>query len=230
MRLVLFIFVISSVVVTGCSSSTKTFISEDLTAKESVSEPEYTDTDIKLEFDKKANLPKPFRLGVFFKNDSKMYSNNWRWKAEDQARILESISKSLSKDMVSSVFKIDESLVEDQTVGEIRYAAARYKADAVLVIEGLSNLRTDVNKWSLSYALVVPAFFVQGNNLESIFAIKANLWDVRNERLYLTTSSEGELKEQYSWALKKDDRVYIEKSKDIAIANFEHEVKRAFER
>ncbi|MBY0315060.1 MAG: hypothetical protein K2Q26_06050 [Bdellovibrionales bacterium] len=221
MRTSVFLFMVFVFGLTGCSSY-KSYVSEDLTSYSEIKTPKYNDEEIKELFARKANLPAQFKLAVYFKHSQAYNGSDWRWSQEDRDSILNLLRANAPKDRVASIFELNSHLVRDPDLRDIRTAAAKARADAVLVIEGVGAVKTDMNSLSGTYVLLLPAFFVPGNTIESLFVVNSAMWDVRNEMLYMSSSSEGQLSDEYVPAWKKRDAFYLAEAKSRALESFKN--------
>jgi hypothetical protein len=179
----------------GCGGSTG-FYQE--TARDAASaEPEVNDSEVEAAFALRPQLPKPYRLGVLFRpNPDTSEQPEWRWDPEHKRAIL-GISKALrASGEVADVFAIDQATSTSGDLRAIRIAAARHGADAVLVISGGEEVRSSLNGWAASYAVLLPMLFAPGSELEVRFSTHAEMWDVRNEYLYLSAEAEEESHQQ----------------------------------
>lgn len=154
-----------------------------------VEKPVYSDSAIEDEFKKKANLPKLFKLAVYFKNPKE--EQKWRWESSDK-KILEDIARDLKAEgIVSDVFPLVSSVVESDDLKSLRLAAAKHHADALMVVSGAAQIKRGLNNYGWSYALLLPMFFVPASQTNSLFVANATIWDVRNEYIYLTVETEN---------------------------------------
>lgn len=176
----------------GCASS-RGFNRGDL--RERLSGPVVVnDGDIAKALATKAQLPKPFKVGVFFKDPKSRNHDSdsvWTWTAEDKKKILEIVQKKKTDGEISDAFVISDATVGDTDLKSLRLAAARHGADALLVVSGVNDLDRYTNNWSWTYIVIVPTLFVPGTVNDSLFMARAAMWDVRNEFLYLTAESES---------------------------------------
>ncbi|MCJ8276900.1 MAG: hypothetical protein MJK18_08665, partial [Bdellovibrionales bacterium] len=117
----------------------------------------------------------------------------------------------------AKVFPLLESLTNGTDMRSLSLAAAKHGADALMIIEGGVDRESYARDYALSYALIVPMFFVKGNRAETLFVANATLWDVRNEYLYLSTQSEGNHSLNYPLIFPETDREAFAKSKDMAV-------------
>ena len=74
-------------------------------------------------------------------------------------------------------------------------AAARAGADAILIVNGVSDLDRYNNPLGFTYFLLITPFFVPGTEANGLFMVSASMWDVRNQYLYLSSEAEGSAKE-----------------------------------
>lgn len=221
-KVVLFGFL---VVTLGCAS--RGFNRGELKEQIGVINPQFDDKEIEAAFKKKPNLPKPFKLAVYFKSPKEGYNiPKWRWTNEDKA-ILEEVGKQLkSEGLISDVFPIVSSVVTNEDLKSLRLVAAKHQADALLIISGATQIDRYLNNWGFSYILLFPALFVPGSEADTLFIANATLWDVRNEYLYLTAETEATTSETYVavWGGKEKDLVKEAKTK--AMEQLKAEIKK----
>ena len=214
---------LSSLLFFSCAS--KGFNRGELKEQIGVLKPAFDDKEIKEAYNKKANLPKPFKLGVYFKAPKEgRPEQQWRWSEQDKS-VLESIAKELlNQGLVSDVFPIVDSLVTDTDLKSLRLAAAKHQADALLIISGAAQIDRYVNNWGWSYLLILPTLFVPASKADTLFLANATLWDVKNEYLYLTAEAESTNSETYSAAFGWSDRELIQESKTKALDGLKTEI------
>ncbi len=182
----------------------------------------FDDSEIQAAYGKKAALPKPFKLGVFFKSP---VNDKWRWSEQDKAYVTEELVKELKADgLVADVFPIANSVVADEDLKALRLAAAKHQADALLIVGGGAQVDRYINNWGWTYALLVPAFFVPGSKADTLFMANASLWDVRNEFLYLTAEAEATRSKTYVAAFAKTDKDLIQEAKQEAMLGLKSEL------
>ena len=156
-----------------------------------------TEEDIKKALDLKPQLPAPFKLAIYFSppNSGWRHGNSWGWLSEDKNKLLEIGSELKNKNIVSDVFVIGDAILEGTDNKAIRLAAARAGADAVLIVNGVSDLDRYNNPLGFTYFLLITPFFVPGTEANGLFMVSASMWDVRNQYLYLSSEAEGSAKE-----------------------------------
>ena len=152
-----------------------------------------TEAEIKDALDLQPQLPNPFKLALYFSPSEVQPGTQfgWNWRGEDKDQILE-VKNDLDKHhVISEIMPLPDSLVAGDDLKAIRLAAARSGADAVLVVNGVSDVDRYNNALGATYALLITPFFVPGTHVDSLFMVNATMWDVRNEYLYLSVETEG---------------------------------------
>lgn len=152
-----------------------------------------TEEEIGKVLDLKPQLALPFRLAIYFAPPSS--GGRWNWVGEDKDLLLGIGAELKKKGVVSEVMVINDALVEGVDNKAIRMAAARAGADAVLVVNGASDIDRYNNFLAYSYFLLITPFFIPGTEADGLFMVNASMWDVRNRFLYLSSESEGTAKE-----------------------------------
>jgi hypothetical protein len=224
-----FFFSVSALLILAACSS-KGFNRGELSEQIGLQAPVTKEAEIKEVLEQKPNLPKPFRLGIYFKpqpyGKKLADSQDWRWTEADK-ELLESVLKDLkAQGTVSEAFPILDSLVDADSrylargsdVKAIRVAAAKQGADAVLIVTGVAAQDRYLNKMGWSYILVAPALFVPGSEVDTLFMANAALYDVRNEYLYLAAEAESTVHHRYIPAFGASDKELIEQVKGPTLA------------
>lgn len=206
--------------VCGCSATG--FNRGDLRLQMGVENPTVNDSDIEEALKKKPNLPRPFKMGVYFKRTGL----NWRWTEEDKTKLMEFAGELKSEGMEMKVFPILSQFVpyEDQGLKPIRLAAARHGADALLIINGIGTVDRYTNNLAWSYLLLVTPMFIPGSEADALFIADATMWDVRNEYIYMTTEAEGLIHDLYIPMWGDDDKELIHEAKAIALAKLKTQI------
>jgi len=156
-----------------------------------------TDLDIANALKLKPQLPAPFKLAIYFTRSytHSYYNSDWHWRGEDKDKLLEIEDELISKNIITDLFVMSDSIVSGKDVRSIRLAAAKAAAkagaDAVLVVNGLSDVDKYNNILGATYFLLVTPFFVPGTEIDALFMTNATMWDVRNEYLYMSIDAEG---------------------------------------
>lgn len=209
--------------ISGCMS--KGFNRGELKHNVGVLRSVYDDKEIEEAFKKKANLPKPFKLGVYFRAPKGfLQSLEWRWTDKDK-EIFKEIAQLLKTDgLASEVFPIIDSLVAEDDLRSLRLVAAKHHADALLIISGGAQIDRYINKWGWSYILLAPTFFVRGSKADTLFYANATLWDVKNEFLYLTAEAESVSSKTYVAMFGKSDKELVDDAKGEALTKLKAEL------
>jgi len=147
-----------------------------------------TEEDIAKAFALKPQLPAPFRLAVYF--SPKAYGS-WRWRGDDKDRLLQMGAELKSRKIISDMVVIDDYILEGDGRKAVRLAAARAGADAVLIVNGSSDIDRYNNALGATYVLLVTPLFVPGTVADGLFIANASMWDVRNQYLYLSAEAEA---------------------------------------
>ncbi len=210
----------------GCSS--QGFNRGELKEQIGVVKPAFDDKDIKAAYNKKSNLPKPFKLAVYFKSPSRANrsSVNWRWSPEDKALVEQACKELVADKIVSDVIPIISSLVQDESLRSLRLIAAKHQADALLIVTGAGQIDRYTNNWGWSYLLLAPTLFVKGSQADTLFISSASLWDVKNEYLYITAEAEAVTSDRYIAAFGKEDKELIDEAKTQSLQNLKSEFRK----
>lgn len=167
--------------------------------------PEVNDSEVERAFELRAQLPRPYRLGVVFRDPAGLAKDAaWRWEPEHRERVLRKVEALEGKGQVAAAFAIARSTMVGDDLRAIRIAAARHGADAVLVVSGRDEVEQAWNGWAASYVALLPILFAPAVDFEVRFTAHAELWDVRNEYLYM--AAEGEARIDQNVALPFVDR------------------------
>jgi len=156
--------------------------------------PVIDDDQVERAFELQAQLPKPYRLGVLFRETTTGTGDDaraWRWEPEHRAQLLKALEALEGKGEIGTVVSIARAAVTSDDLHAIRVAAARQGLDAVLVVTGSDTVERDMNGWATTYLAVLPMLFAPGSELRVDFTTHAELWDVRNEYLYLAAEADA---------------------------------------
>ena len=175
--------------------------------------------------DLKPQLPNRFKLALYFSQSRpwNYYRNNWNWLGEDKDTLLEIKYDLVLQNIVSDLFVLNQTIVEGEDLRSIRLAAARAGADAVIVVNGVSDVDRYNNFLGATYVLLVTPFFMPGTEIDALFMTSATMWDVRNEYLYLSVEAEGMANEIYPAFFIEETRA-IKEAKTIAVNALKQEL------
>ncbi len=185
-----------------------------------------TDQDIAATMALQARLPAPYRLAIFFKYTDFPSSPMLRkvdWVSADAALVQRALEPVQEEGILQQSFLLANSTVQGTTFRDIRLAAARYNADAILVIDGAAAVDRFNNGHAWWYATVIGTYFAHGTESHALFMMEGSLWDVRSGSLYGTQTAEGETTLAGPATLLEDTSAIAE-AKDVALAKFGKEI------
>ncbi|MCG8699974.1 MAG: hypothetical protein MI922_18105 [Bacteroidales bacterium] len=169
-----------------------------------------TDEDIEKVLNLKPQIKFPFKLGIYMPN-----SFQWSKTLKDKHAINQEWIEDLKKEnVISDVVFISNVTLEGNKLKNIRLAAARYGADAVLIVDDVTDFDRYNNIGSVLYLTIVGLWIVPGTHVESLVLMRGAMFDVRNEYLYLSLESEG-------GGEKMGIAMYLENEEAISIARTE---------
>lgn len=187
-----------------------------------------TDQDIQSVLDRKPQLPTPFKLGVYLNSSGSNYRRAF-WTDAEKNALLAYGNQLKEAGVVSDIYMVSDATVQGgyrstfpnngNSLKDLRLAAARYGADAVLIVNDASSVDRYNNPAAFLYWTIVGAYLVPGTHSDALVMIKASLWDVRNEYLYATEEAEG-IAKRIGPAFVIEDVDSIDQAKKIAIEGF----------
>lgn len=185
-----------------------------------------TDQEIQKTLMLRPQLPRPFKVGVFFKDpgtSEHLDGSKWNWSDEDKQKILSLANQLKASNEVSEVIPISPATITGTDLKSMRLAAAQYGADAVLVVSGVKDKDQFTNGWGWTYIALVTALFVPASEVDILFLSRAAMWDVRNQYLYMTAEAEG-LQQQTRPAAFTDERELTERAKADSMNKLRDEI------
>lgn len=173
------------------------------------------------------DLPSSYKVAVYFKDpDGKAKSpQKWKWTQEDKDKVMSSIRSRKTK--IGKVFELIDLGSEKSDAKSLRFMASQQGADALLMIQGMSEVESDPNGLALTYLAIVPAFFVNGNHVDGSFVSQAVLWDVEQPYVHLGVQNEGDYSHNRPIAFRQITRV-IEKSKEESLNGLSDKLQKEF--
>ena len=212
-------------VLAGCASSQE-FDRDAMRAlfeREDTRNAEHQSPEIEIE---NSSPPTPFRLALYFVENNFPPHHNIRkaeWIGTDKDVLADSLAPLKREGITADTFLLTDSAIRGHDVREIRNAAARYGADAVLIIQGVGAVDRSNNAYAVLYVTLIGAYVAPGTVGESLFLIESNLWDTRVDRLYATQTAEGHAQVAEA-AMKLDDRAMYDLAKKSALADLGRKV------
>lgn len=151
--------------------------------------PKATDEEIARVLKLQPQLTFPIRLAIYAKPKHYRW-NDPLWRIDDIDRQWADLLK--NEGLVSEIIPIVESTVTGEDIADIRLAAARHGADAVLVLDSVSDVDRYNNPLGITYITILAAWLAPGTHSDALVIMNGSLWDVRNGYLYATMRAEGE--------------------------------------
>jgi hypothetical protein len=203
----------------GCESS-QGFDRGRMNQQLSANAPKATDEEISRVMGLRPQLDFPIRLAIYVK-PREYYWHDPVWRIEDiDAAWLETLKRG---GLVTEVIPIVESTVTGDSIADIRLAAARHGADAVLVLESVSDVDRYNNPLGMTYFTIVGAWLIPGTHSDALVMMSGSLWDVRNGYLYATMQTEGEASD-FGPAFLLEDYKVVAKAHRAALTGLESEI------
>lgn len=170
---------------------------------------------------KRDPLPQSFTMAVYFVPPKKKHQQNWKWSREDKVAFIETLSQTKR---TSRVFEMINTIGKEGDLTSLRFMAAQQGAEALLLVQGAAMTETPLNAKALTYLIILPMLFVEGNNVKSTFVTQAVLWNVQKPYVHLGLETEGDWVMERPLIFRQKDRA-IEKSKDKSIQELGHKLK-----
>ncbi|MGQ0810929.1 MAG: hypothetical protein ACT4OO_06870 [Nitrospiraceae bacterium] len=185
-----------------------------------------TERDIKSILSLKPQLPSPFTLGVYLRkkeSPTRRYDRRVDWVVADKEALQKAWIGLKGEADLSNIFFLADSTVQGTTLRDIRLAAARYGADAVLIVDGAAAVDRYNNASAMWYATLIGAYLASGTHSDALFMVEGALWDVRTEYLYGSQEVEG-LHRSVGPTMFLEDVDAIAKAKQAALDEFAKQV------
>ncbi len=179
------------------------------------------DWDVKRAFEHKGSLTFPISLGVFFTDGHT--GSDWTWEVQDKKAVLSALEPLKAARVVSNVFVVSDLLVKGKDPKDIRQAAGAQGADAVLVVRGAVQVDRYINPLAFFNVTIVGGFIVPGSHRAALFVVKAAMWDLEHEQLYLAVEAEGVGKTVAPTFVIRD-KWAIDRAKERALTDFQGEL------
>lgn len=185
-----------------------------------------TNQDIAATMALQARLPAPYRLAIYFKHKdfpNRPALRKVDWVSVDAERLQRALAPAKEEGILQQSFILANSAVQGTTFRDIRLAAARYNADAILVIDGAASVDRYNNGHAWWYATGIGIYLAHGTESHALFMMEGMLWDVRSGYLYGTQTAEGETTLIGPAPLLEDKDAIVE-AKDVALERFGKEL------
>lgn len=163
--------------------------------------------------------PTRFRLALYFvRRDFPTHRgiHKAEWLGTDRDALRRRLMPLRDDGVLQEVFVLEDSTIHSPDIGRIRRAAARYGADAVLIVDGAGAVERSNNAKAWLYATVIGAYLASGTECDALFLVQGSLWDVRQDRLFLNQEAEGKAR-QIGPALLLEDRAVLRQAQTAAL-------------
>lgn len=214
--------------VTGCAASRG--FNRDALRQSVDSQMQVSDGQINKALALKAQLPKPFKLGIYFQEPEPATKEkiSWSWTDADKQKVISAVDKFKNSGEISKSFVISPSVTSATDLKSLRLAAAQSGADALMIVSGVNDIDSYTTQWAWSYIAIIPAFVVPASVSDVLFITRASMWDVRNEFLYMTAESESLITKSYP-AVFRTDRKQTLDAKDESLNELHKEIVKRLE-
>ncbi|MBL7666064.1 MAG: hypothetical protein JNM93_13090 [Bacteriovoracaceae bacterium] len=199
------LMVLSFLTFVGCSSNPKNYSAGEI-AGDFYGKAEFDDKRIESLFNRQKQLKRGFVLAINFQHPQD--ESIWFWDKERKEKITKILDRYVDSKLISKYVEISPTFVERATdIWSVREGAARYGAEAVMIVSGSHRRIFNLNSWAWTYVALIPAFFVNGNDYTMFFSHSALIFDTRNEFLYLSAASDKRVNYSGPVSYNHDDKV-----------------------
>ena len=116
----------------------------------------------------------------------------FEWDDHDRDLALAWARELAARSVLAGARFVSPASLKGSTLLELRQAAERYGADAILVLDGAAEVdRYNNYKAPLLYWTIVGAYVADGTHSDALCLIKATLWDVKTGGRLFTETAEG---------------------------------------
>lgn len=122
----------------------------------------------------------------------------------------------------------DRYFIDTIDLMQLRSLAAQSHSDLILYVEPSHEVKGGANPLALTYAGILPMFFIKGNSVEVVSIVDVYLIDVRNGFIYTSFRNIVQSKKKYVKVnYRKDADKLIAKNQDVLIESVIQEIKRS---
>lgn len=213
-----YLFLLTSLLI-SCSSSG--FNEEQIRTKLNSRHTIIPENEIHSARNSKASLKFPVKLAIYldYSAEDSRWRSDWDWFEEDE-KLFAGLEKELKQlGIVSEIIIIPDAAVHGWSFGAIRKAAARYKADTLLLVNGVPFVDSYANGWSAAYITLIGLWIAPGSSKDALFALEGSLWDVNTQHIYSHFQERGihKLRKPYIFIR---DKEAIQKAKEKGLKAF----------
>jgi hypothetical protein len=164
----------------------------------------------------------PFRLALYFvRRDFPAHRTIQKaeWVSADKEVLEQWLAPLRNEGIVTDLFLLVDATIQGRDARKIRQAAARYGADAIMILDGIAAVDRYNNGYASLYTTLIGAWLAPGTVSEALFMMEGEMWDVRTERLYTTQAAEGQA-QTVGTAIAVEDRQVLDRAKKVALDEF----------
>ncbi|MEW6246666.1 MAG: hypothetical protein AB1555_08155 [Nitrospirota bacterium] len=166
-----------------------------------------------------SRLVVPFTLGVYFTPANYLH-RRFEWTDADKETLAAWGRRLKREGLLSDILLLADSSVHGTTLNEIRLAAARYGADAVLIVDGAAAVdRYNNAKAAFAYWTILGAYLASGTHSDALVLLEGTFWEIRTQSLRFSIEVEGLAKTVGPAAFVRDHDT-IERAKHQALEAF----------
>ena len=148
---------------------------------------QFTETEIKKLYQLRPQIRFPVRLAV-----APFSGYHTRWTQSDRDMVLRHFDPLQKEGILREVIFLPNLVMKKQSILAARRAAARYQADAVLVVNVAAEVDSYGNPLALFYLTIIGLWLAPGSHKDALCLGEAVLFDVGNEYIYLSAEADGE--------------------------------------
>lgn len=109
--------------------------------------------------------------------------------------------------VISEIVIIPRLIVDQRHAQPLQAAAARFGADALLILAAATDVDRYVNPLSVSYLTIGAMWCIPGSHRDALTMIEGVMLDVRNGYLYAAAEAEGQARQVRPWMYADDEPV-----------------------
>ncbi|MDR4467046.1 MAG: hypothetical protein MRJ68_01960 [Nitrospira sp.] len=161
----------------------------------------------------------PVRLAVFFIDHESPNHQSLRkveWLSADREQLLQGLASLRDQKLVTDIFVLMDSTVQEGNIAGIRQAGARYGADAVLIVDATGAIDRYNNRYAWLYPTLIGAYLAPGTESAALVIATGSLWAVHSDWQAPPQTAEG-LSTIVGSAVFVEDSAALQEAKEHAI-------------
>jgi len=173
-----------------------------------------------------SRLSTPFHLAVFFIQRTVTPGAPVQpvdWRSTDGDALLRWLTPLQDEHILADTFVLIDPTIRGEHIENIKQAAVRYGADAVLLVDGSTAIDRYNNGYASLYPTVLGAYLAPGTVSQALVMMSGSLWDVRSDWHAPTETVEGSSKAVGPAFLIEDGTAIVD-AKEAALEAFSKRV------